>query len=82
MESSSSQPKEEDKQPEEVDFDTQAEKEEADPIDFVESELKVKWTADTKDELRKQIESEPTYKDKVKKLLEMMKGKYEGNYRM
>jgi hypothetical protein len=53
-----------------------------DPIAFVEQELRIKIDADTKTQLRKDIETEATYQDKVKKLLELLRTKYEGNYKI
>lgn len=56
--------------------------EEKDPLAQIEKELRIKIDADTKDSLREQVKDEPTYQDKVKKLLEILRTKYEGNYKI
>jgi len=53
-----------------------------DPVAFLEKELQIKIPQDTKDELKASVASIDSYKEKVKKLLETMRTKYEGNYKM
>lgn len=56
--------------------------EQTDPVGFLEKELAIKIPQDTKDELRASVANIDSYKERVKKLLETMRTKYEGNYKM
>jgi Myristoyl-CoA:protein N-myristoyltransferase, N-terminal domain len=54
-----------------------------DPIVAIEKDLGVKIDQDTKDLLREKAADEPTYKGKVKKMMEELKQtKYKGNYKI
>jgi hypothetical protein len=55
--------------------------EDKDPIHFCERELRVRLTADRRDEIRKQIEEEGTYKEKVKKVLEILRVDFKDNHK-
>lgn len=56
--------------------------EQADPLAFVAHELRIKFDQDTRDSLRKEIEGEANYQDKVKKLLDILRTKHDGNYKV
>ena len=47
-----------------------------DPLVAIERELKVKLDPETKEKLREISASEPTYKEKVQKMLNFLKEKY------
>ena len=53
-----------------------------DPIAFLERELDVKLDADTKDQLNQSVADVASYKEKVSKLLETLRKKYEGKYKV
>lgn len=48
----------------------------------IQRELNIKLDQDTKDFLRNEAASETTYKEKMKKMLDILKDRYKGNYRM
>ena len=49
---------------------------------FLERELQIKIDADTKEELKASVANEVSYKEKVKKLLETLREKNTGNYKV
>jgi len=53
-----------------------------DPIVAIEKELKIRLDQDTKEFLRDAAKDEPTYKAKVKKMLDTLKDKYKSNYKV
>lgn len=53
-----------------------------DPVAFLEREIKIKFDAETRDQLNQSVSDVASYKDKVSKLLETLKKKYEGNYKV
>ena len=53
-----------------------------DPIVAIERELRVRLDADLKEELRTLAADEPSYQGKIKKMLDHLKEKYKGNYKV
>ena len=56
--------------------------EKTDPVGFLERELKFKFTAEEREQLSQSVSDVVSYKEKVSKLLEKLRKKYEGNYKM